>query len=86
MKHSCLPTRLSEHQTVGSHVITGTYILAAGNDGVTGMVAQECANNFLCFVGSYIYIYIHTYTLLICMHNCLNAKQLPSFLSGDLCM
>lgn len=49
------------------HVIAGTYILAAGSDGVTGMVAQY-ANNYFVSFGSYIY------SLLICMHNDPNAR------------
>lgn len=36
-------------------VIAGTYILAAGNDGVTGMVAQYANNCFVSFGSIYIF-------------------------------
>lgn len=40
--------------SVETHVIAGTYILATGNDGVTGMVAQYANNCFASFGSTYI--------------------------------
>lgn len=41
---------------VETQAIAGTYILATGNGGVTGMVAQYANNCFVSFGSTYIYI------------------------------
>lgn len=74
LKHCCFS--MTVRASVETQAIAGTYILATGNGGVTGMVAQYANNCFVSFGSTYIY------SLLICMHNDLNAKQLPTFLTG----